>query len=82
MTGHDDARTTMPFTLMVKGKLNFGSLRKKPFREEANPLGRPVDLLLNQIDGIRETDSNSRSLLSPGFAWQGHRRLTNNYPFT
>ncbi len=50
MAGDDNPGATMPFTQMVKSKLNFGPNAKRPLGQKANPFGRPPDLFLNQID--------------------------------
>ena len=49
-TSHDDSRAAMPFTPMIEGELDFRANPERPFRQETDSLGRPVDLFLNQID--------------------------------
>lgn len=50
VTGHDNSRTAMPFAPVIESELNFGTHPKRPLREEAHSLGRPMDLILNQVD--------------------------------
>jgi hypothetical protein len=50
VTGHDNSRAAMPFTAVIESELNFGAHPKRPLREEAHSLGRPMNLILNQVD--------------------------------
>jgi len=50
VTSHDNSRAAMPFAPVIEGELNFRAHAKRPFREETHSLGRPVNLILNQID--------------------------------
>jgi hypothetical protein len=50
MTGHHDPRATMPLTLMIESELNLGADPEWPLGQEADSLGRPLHLFLNQID--------------------------------
>ena len=50
MTSDDDSRAAMPLPLVIEGEFNFGAHPKRPFRQETDALGRPLNLLLNQID--------------------------------
>jgi len=72
ITSYHHTGTTMPLSLVVEGKFYLRTLCKKPLCQKANSLRRPMDLLLNQIDGVRKTDRNLRSLFNPRFALAGH----------
>jgi hypothetical protein len=40
----------MPFTLVIEGELDFRADPERPLRQEADSFGRPVNLILNQVD--------------------------------
>jgi len=63
MAGHHHPRAAMPLALMLERKLNFHSFRKVPLRQKADPLGRPLHLLISHINGVRKADGDS---LAPG----------------
>ena len=50
MTFDDHSRAAISLALVIKGKFNFGAYSKWPLRQKGNALGRPVNLILNQID--------------------------------
>jgi hypothetical protein len=50
MTGHNDTRTAMPFAPVIEGELDFGAYPKGPLGEKTHSLGRPVNLVLNQVN--------------------------------
>jgi hypothetical protein len=50
VTRHDDPRAAMPFTLVIEGELDFRADPERPLRQEADSFGRPVNLILNQVD--------------------------------
>ena len=50
VTGDDDSRAAMPFTLVIECELDFGADAERPLRKQADSLGRPTDLFFNQID--------------------------------
>lgn len=74
MAGNYDTRTTMTLAAVIEGKFNFGSLLKKPFCQEANSLGTPMNLILDQVHGIGKTDGDLRFPICPGFTW-GRRHI-------
>jgi hypothetical protein len=45
-----NSRAAMPFTLVSEGELDFGADPKRPLRQKADPLRRPSNLILNQLD--------------------------------
>jgi len=50
MTSHDDPRAAMPLTLVIEGKFDFRAHPERPLRQETDSFGRPLNLILNQID--------------------------------
>ena len=50
MTRHDDSYTAMPFPVVIEGELNFRAHPERPLGQETDSFGRPVNLILNQID--------------------------------
>jgi hypothetical protein len=73
MAGYHDTRAAMAFAAIIKSKFDLRTLLKKPFREKTDSFGRPMHLLLGEIDRIRKTDCNTRfPLISPGFALGRH----------
>jgi hypothetical protein len=73
MAGNHDTGAAMALPPMIEGKFNFGSLLKKPFCQETDPFGRPVDLIMDQIDRIRKTYRNVRRPVNPDFAGGRHK---------
>jgi len=65
MTRHDDPGTAVPFSLVIKGKLDLGPFRKMPLGEETDPSWRPVNLVLDQINGIGITDRYAIAIIKP-----------------
>ena len=59
MTRHDDSRAAMPFATVIEGKLNFRSHLEWPFRQETYPFGRPLNLILNEIDRVRKANRHT-----------------------
>jgi hypothetical protein len=47
---HDNSRAAMPFALVIEGELDFRADAERPLGQEADSLGRPMNLFLNQID--------------------------------
>ncbi len=72
---HNDAGTAMPFALVIKSKLDFGADLKGPFGQETDTFGRPLDMLLNEIEGVRKTYRDAHSLVSPCFGSDRHERI-------
>lgn len=56
MASHDDSGTAMALPLMLEGKFDFRTFSKGPFGEQLDPFGRPVNLVMDKIDRIREAD--------------------------
>jgi hypothetical protein len=81
MAGNHDPRAAMTFAPVIEGKLDLGSLLEKPFCQKADPLGAPMNLVLDEIDGVGKTDGNWRFPVSPDFAWGRHRHLTYSLSF-
>jgi len=50
VASHDDSRAAMPFALVIEGELDFRAHPERPLRQETDSFGRPVNLILNQID--------------------------------
>jgi hypothetical protein len=50
VTGHDNPGAAMSFAPVIEGELDFGANPKGPLREETHSLGRPMNLILNQIN--------------------------------
>ena len=50
MTGDNDSRAAMPLAPVIEGELDFGAHSKRPLGEKTHSLGRPVDLIFNQVD--------------------------------
>jgi hypothetical protein len=50
VTSYDDSRAAMPFALVIEGELDFRAHPERPFRQETDSFGRPVNLILNQVD--------------------------------
>jgi hypothetical protein len=50
VASHDDSRAAMPFAPVIEGELHFRADPEGPLRQQAYSLGRPVDLILNQVD--------------------------------
>lgn len=73
---HHNTRAAMSLPLMLESELNFDALRKAPFRHEADALGRPLDLLVGQIERIGKIDSNPLGLADPGFILEGHNQTS------
>jgi hypothetical protein len=65
VTSHDDSRAAMPFALVIEGELDFRAHPERPFCQETDSFGRPVNLILNQIDGIRKTNRHTPTLARP-----------------
>ena len=72
VTSHDNSRAAMPFSTVIEGKFNFRTHPERPFRQETDPFGRPMNLIPDQIDGIRKAYPYLRSLVSPCFALDRH----------
>jgi len=72
MTLHNNPRAAMPLALVIDGKFNFRALPERPFCEETDAFWRPMNLIPNQIDGIREAYPHPLFLVGPGFARDGH----------
>jgi hypothetical protein len=68
MAGHDDSRTAMPFAAMIEGEFDLRPLRKMPLGKQADSLGRPANLILNQADRIRKTNRDLSRPYILGFA--------------
>ncbi len=66
----------MPFTFVIKSEFDFGALLKKPFDEETVSFESPVDLIINQIDGVRKTYRDVCFPMDHGFSWDRHKHLT------
>jgi hypothetical protein len=47
--GNNNSGTTMPFIKMVKGKFDFSTYLKRPLGKKADSLGRPINLMINEI---------------------------------
>lgn len=47
VAGNYNALAAMSFAPVIKGKFNFGPLLKKPFGQQADSLGTPMNLILN-----------------------------------
>ena len=69
---HDNPFAAMSFALMIKCEFNFGPDLKRPFREKADALRRPLDVFLNQIDRVGVTYRDTLSLISPWFGSDRH----------
>jgi hypothetical protein len=63
--GHNDSDAAMSFALVIERELDFGSDLERPFGQETDTLGRPLDMLLNEIDGVRKTNRNAVALVGP-----------------
>jgi hypothetical protein len=70
--GDDDTRAAMSFALVIERELNFGADLKRPFGEKADSLRRPLDVLLNEIDGVGKTNRYAHFLASPCFVLDRH----------
>ncbi len=64
MAGDDDSRAAMPLAPVIEGELDFRADPERPLGQEADSLGRPVDLVLDEVDGVRETNRYARTLAS------------------
>ena len=69
---HDDSGAAMSFALMIEGKLDFGPDLERPFRQETDAFGRPLDMLLNEMDGVRITNCDTLALIGPCFGSDRH----------
>jgi len=69
----------MPFAAMIEGKLNFRPHAEGPFGQETDTFGRPLDLILNQIDRIRITNRYTCSLRRPCFSLNRHKLHLEGY---
>lgn len=71
-TGHDDSGAAMSFALMIEGELNLGPDLERPFSQQTDTLRRPLDVLLNKMDGVRKTNRDVHALISPCFGSDRH----------
>ena len=69
MTRDDDSRAAMPLALVIEGELDFRADPEGPLREQADPLGRPLNVLLNEIDRIRKTNRYTHFPCQPVFCF-------------
>ncbi len=72
--GDNDPDAAMSIALVIEGELDFGSDVKRPFGQETDAFGRPLDMLLNEIDGVRKTNCNALALISPCFGSDRHNQ--------
>jgi hypothetical protein len=50
VTCHDDSRAAVPFSPVIEGELNFRSHPERPLCQKTDSLGRPMNLIPDQID--------------------------------
>lgn len=65
MTGHHDSGTAMPLAPVIKGEFDLDALLKIPLCEQTDPLRRPINLVLDEMNRIRKINGNVTTLASP-----------------
>jgi len=49
VTSHNDSNAAMPFAPVIEGELDFRAHPERPFRQETDSFGRPMNLIPDQI---------------------------------